>query len=65
MMFSPNELIEIAREFERLGVPSHDGGRLHTFDSAELSGRETLRRLRALPDGAGIEAVNRVLLTSE
>jgi len=65
MTFSPDELIAIAREFERLGVPSHDGGRLYTFDSVALSGRETLRRLRALPDRAGIEAVDRALLSSE
>jgi len=64
MMFSPDELVAITREFERLGVPSHDG-RLWTFDSAQLSGRETLRRLRGLPDRAGIEAVNRALLASE
>ena len=65
MTFSPDELIAIAREFERLGVPSRDGGRLYTFDSVALSGRETLRRLRALPDRAGIEAVDRALLSSE
>jgi len=63
-MFSPDELVAITREFERLGVTSHDGGRLWTFDSA-LSGRETLRRLPGLPDRAGIEAVNRALLASE
>ena len=65
MTFSPDELMAIAREFARLGVPSHDGGRLYTFDSGVVSGRETLRRLRALPDRAGIEAVNRALLASE
>jgi len=65
MMFSPHDLVAITRELERLGVPSHDGGRLWTFDSAQLSGRETLRRLRGLPDRAGIEAVNRALLASE
>jgi hypothetical protein len=65
MMFTPDEFMAIARELERLGVPSHDGGRLYTFDSAALSGGETLRRLRALPDHAGIEAVNRALLASE
>jgi hypothetical protein len=52
-MLSPRDLEQLVAEFERLGVPSHEGGRLWTFDSAGISGREMLRRLRRLPDGAG------------
>jgi hypothetical protein len=64
-MDSPDELIAIKRELDRLGVPSHEGGRLWTFDSAALPGREILRRLRALPNGAGADAVNQALLASD
>ena len=64
-MDSPNELIAITTELERLGVPSHEGGRLWTFDSRALTAKEILRRLRALPDRAGIEAVNRALLAAD
>jgi hypothetical protein len=52
-MLSPDTLLAMIAEFERLGVPSHDGGRLWTFDSAELPDAELLARLRRLPDGAG------------
>ena len=56
-MFSPREVELVAREFERLGVPPHDHGRMWTFEcAAGLSGREILRRLRDLPDGAGVDA---------
>ena len=63
-MDDPDEWIAITTELERLGVPSHDGGRLWTFDSRALTAQEILRRLRALPDRVGIDAVNRALLAA-
>jgi hypothetical protein len=56
-MLSSEELKHLTAELERLGVPSHDGGRLWTLDSGVLSGQAMLRRLRHLPDGAGYDLV--------
>lgn len=50
----------IFRELERLGVRTHEG-RIWTHDGADRSLGETLRRLRALPDGAGAAAVRHAL----
>jgi hypothetical protein len=64
-VLTPRQVEQIISQFERLGVPSHDGGRLWTFGSSGISGAEMLRRLRRLPDGAGIAAVNAALCANQ
>ena len=60
-MLSQKQIDAIRLEFQRLNFPSHEDGRIWTFQSAELSGAEMLARLRGLPDGAGKDAVLEVL----
>jgi hypothetical protein len=64
-VLTPRQFEKLRIEFQRLGVPSHEGGRLWTFDTAELTGAQMLRRLRHLPDGAGITAVNAALCATQ
>ena len=51
---------KILRELERLGV-QNSNGRLYRYDGVALSDSEVLRRLKALPDGAGSAAVDAAL----
>ena len=64
-MLTPRQVEQILLEFERLGVPSQEGGRIYTFGSAAITGKEMLRRLRGLPDQAGMAAVNAALCAAE
>ena len=64
-MLTPQYVEQLLHEFERVGVPSHERGRIYTFDSTDLTGTEMLRRLRRLPDRAGIAAVNAALCANQ